>query len=427
VALTFDDGPGPSTPAILGILRSFGVRATFFNIGLSETRWPQDVEAEAAGGFLVADHTWDHPPLTTLSSADQAAEIDQVAAEQRKLVGSSPCELRPPYGVYNQTTLELASVRHLAVWMWSVDTEDWQAEGSGSPYWVDRIISLAESEGGGLEHPVVLMHNQSIPMPATVAALPTIIRYFESRHYVFVDLLGRTGPPGTCGSSAPFGRSPSTDLQPGASLQSGASMASPGGQFTLTETSQGPLVLATAGGRRLWSTPGAGRPGSTTTMGSDGDLVVAAPDGERIWSTATGGHPGAFLALGEDGDVTVENATSALWSARSGQDTLFAGERLHPGWSLYSPDRACRLVMEPSGSLVLQSASYGVLWSSVGVRAADSSAELLGDGNLVVFARSGKVTWSAGVHGTAGTHLEVTDAAQSVLLESRGRWIWSSG
>jgi len=37
VALTFDDGPGPSTSAILSILESFKVRATFFDIGTQET------------------------------------------------------------------------------------------------------------------------------------------------------------------------------------------------------------------------------------------------------------------------------------------------------------------------------------------------------------------------------------------------------
>ena len=34
------------------------------------------------------------------------------------------------------------------------------ARGSGSAYWVKRIIRLAEQEGGALRHPVVLMHNQ---------------------------------------------------------------------------------------------------------------------------------------------------------------------------------------------------------------------------------------------------------------------------
>jgi peptidoglycan/xylan/chitin deacetylase (PgdA/CDA1 family) len=76
----------------------------------------------------------------------------------------------------------------MSVWLWSVDTEDWMADGSGSAYWVQRIIGLAESEGGRLMHPVVLMHNQLIGNPATVSALPTIIEFFRARGYRFVML-----------------------------------------------------------------------------------------------------------------------------------------------------------------------------------------------------------------------------------------------
>ncbi len=57
---------------------------------------------------------------------------------------------------------------------------------------MNRIISLAEQQGGVLSHPVVLMHNQPAGNPATVLALPTIIQYFRDHGYTFVDLSGRT-------------------------------------------------------------------------------------------------------------------------------------------------------------------------------------------------------------------------------------------
>jgi peptidoglycan/xylan/chitin deacetylase (PgdA/CDA1 family) len=65
---------------------------------------------------------------------------------------------------------------------------DWLADGSGSSSWVQRIIRLAEAEGAKLAHPVVLMHNQPIGNPATVSALPTIIRSFRSHGYTFIAL-----------------------------------------------------------------------------------------------------------------------------------------------------------------------------------------------------------------------------------------------
>jgi peptidoglycan/xylan/chitin deacetylase (PgdA/CDA1 family) len=193
VALTFDDGPGRSTAAIRGVLRRAGVTATFFNLGVNAAARPGQVRDEARAGYQLGNHTWDHRDLTKLAAAGQAREIDQESAEQKRLVGAGPCVFRPPYGSYNSTTLRLARHRHLKLGMWSVDSEDWKANGSSSTYWVNRIIRLAKQEGGALKHPVVLMHNQPAGNPATVRALPKVIRYFRSHHYRFVDFLGRTG------------------------------------------------------------------------------------------------------------------------------------------------------------------------------------------------------------------------------------------
>ena len=180
VALTFDDGPGPSTTAILEVLDRSDVTATFFNLGVNPVARPQDVRAEAARGLTIGNHTWDHARMTTLPASGQAAEMDRATAQQVATIGTAPCVFRPPYGSYNGTTLQLAQARHMAVWNWSgSSTEDWKANGSGSQYWIDRIVSRAIA-GGAQQHPVILMHNSSIGNPATVAALPTIIDFYRT-------------------------------------------------------------------------------------------------------------------------------------------------------------------------------------------------------------------------------------------------------
>jgi peptidoglycan/xylan/chitin deacetylase (PgdA/CDA1 family) len=189
VALTFDDGPGASTQAIMNILEDRGVPATFFNIGVNATVRPSTVVAESDQRFPLGNHTWAHPQLTRLSATAQAKEMDDATAEQVYLVGSQPCLFRPPYGSYDSSTLSLAQARGMAVYNWSVDTEDWKANGSSDPYWVHRIISLGEA-GGSQDHPLVLMHNQPTAMPATVSALPWLITYYRDRGYTFVDLTG---------------------------------------------------------------------------------------------------------------------------------------------------------------------------------------------------------------------------------------------
>lgn len=194
VALTFDDGPGASTPQILHILEKAHVTATFFNLGANEAGDRTAPRTEQRQGFALGDHTWDHADLASLDASTQAHEIDSERAEQAHITGHDTCLFRPPYGTYDATTLQLARERGMAVWCWSVDTEDWKAGGSSDAYWVHRIASRARA-GGAQQHPVVLMHNQPGGNPATVAALPRVISYYRSRGYTFVDLNGNTGRP----------------------------------------------------------------------------------------------------------------------------------------------------------------------------------------------------------------------------------------
>jgi peptidoglycan/xylan/chitin deacetylase (PgdA/CDA1 family) len=60
VALTFDDGPGPSTPAVLEALAAEEVRATFFVLGRQVERHPEMVRLIVAGGHQLASHGFDH-------------------------------------------------------------------------------------------------------------------------------------------------------------------------------------------------------------------------------------------------------------------------------------------------------------------------------------------------------------------------------
>lgn len=418
VALTFDDGPGPSTAAILSILESFHVPATFFNIGVEEEKWPDDVRAEAAAGYLIGDHTWNHPDMTLLSSGAQASELDEVVAEQRALVGSSPCVFRPPYGDYDAVTLGLASARHMATWLWDVDTEDWEAEGSSSTYWVDRIISLAEAEGGALSHPVVLMHNQAIAMPATVAALPAIIEFFESRGYTFVDLLGRSGPPMSCGSTPV--EQPGTVLEPGSRLDPGSTITSPGGQFSLVMQKDGNLVMETSTGRPLWDTATARHPRAFAAMQDDGNFVVYSRSGRVLWSSGTAGHPGTSLSVQSDGNVIAEDASGPDWCAGAKDAELLAGERLEPAWSLESPTWISRLVMQPDGNLVLYSIGHSVMWSSGTRGEAGASASMQADGNFVVRSGSGRVVWASGTNGHPGARLVLSGSGPALILSPAG-------
>jgi peptidoglycan/xylan/chitin deacetylase (PgdA/CDA1 family) len=424
VALTFDDGPGASTAQILSILLSYHVRATFFNIGLSEAARPSLVRAEAEDGFLVGDHTWSHPDLPTLTDVSQFQELAAAGAEQRSIVGSSPCSFRPPGGDYDATTTATATSQSMSEWLWNVDTQDWQARGSGATYWVHRIISLAESEGGAQDHPVVLLHDQSGAMPATVAALPTIIRYFLSRHYQFVDLLGRDGPPDSCRSTGGGFRAPARRfLTASTVLTAGHSLHSPDGQYSLTQAANGALDLV-AGATVIWSTPTGASPGATARVFASGPLVVVSHTGRVLWRSPTG-HRGDHLALADDGSISLVSGGTTWWDTHTHLTSLTPSHGLRPNWSVYSPDGQCRVTMTPTGRLVLQSAGYGTLWSSRGRLVAGALAVLERNGNLEITAPDRRVLWASGSRGPM-SDLVVTNHGHVVVRAATGAWRWSN-
>src|SRR5512142_1843688 len=91
-ALTFDDGPGEDTPAVLRALAETGVRATFFVLGTAARRRPELVRAVAAAGHEVALHGDTHAKLAFAGPARIARELDACAAAIRA-AGVEPAPL----------------------------------------------------------------------------------------------------------------------------------------------------------------------------------------------------------------------------------------------------------------------------------------------------------------------------------------------
>jgi peptidoglycan/xylan/chitin deacetylase (PgdA/CDA1 family) len=352
VALTFDDGPGASTASILSILNSYGVPATFFNIGQNMAARPALVQQEAARGYMLGNHTWDHPNMTTLSASAQGTEMDQASAEQVNLTGVQPCTFRPPGGSYNASTLSQAQQRRMKVWLWSVDTLDWQANGSSSSYWVNRIISLAESGGGAQQHPVVLMHNQPAGNPATVLALPTIINFFRDRGYTFVDLAGRTGlRGGVLGDVTGDGTPDVVAIDPAGNLYV---YPNTGGTGTSTFGARSQV----GSGWRSYSLAavteldGSGRAG-ILAIGPTGNLLYypnAGGGGTSTFGTPSqvgtgwGGYTIAGLAdldgSGNAGIVAISPSGTLLYYPNTGGGAFAAPSVVGSGWTGYTVDAA---------------------------------------------------------------------------------------
>ncbi|HEX3512095.1 MAG TPA: polysaccharide deacetylase family protein [Solirubrobacteraceae bacterium] len=178
VALTFDDGPGPYTPALLGVLERMHVHATFFAIGRMERYFSVSTEREIRDGDVVGDHTENHPMLAQLSAHDQREELFETLVRIEFLGGARSTLFRPPYGSFNATTFRLLHQLRLLMVLWSVDTDDYQQPG------VSAIVESALA--GGHAGAIILMHDGGGDRTQTIAALPAIIRGLRARHLKLV-------------------------------------------------------------------------------------------------------------------------------------------------------------------------------------------------------------------------------------------------
>jgi peptidoglycan/xylan/chitin deacetylase (PgdA/CDA1 family) len=201
IALTFDDGPGPYTPAIIKILKRHAVPATFFVVGRSIKDFGTLVPTELAAGFVVGDHTQDHAPMASLSRADQVAQLLDLAAGAQRYGAPFPHLFRPPYGSFNQTTLSITKKLKMLTILWTIDTHDFSQPG------VKTIVANVLT--GARPGAIVLMHDAGGVRTQTIAALPTIIKALRKRGYTLVTVprLLADDPPLTAAQIPPKGLS----------------------------------------------------------------------------------------------------------------------------------------------------------------------------------------------------------------------------
>jgi peptidoglycan-N-acetylglucosamine deacetylase len=190
VALTFDDGPSGSPPAIdfVNLLARYRVPATFFEIGSQISQYDRDGGVERkmlADGDMIGDHSWSHPDLTKLSASAVRSQISMTAAAIKKATGFQPCLFRAPYGSVNSTVIGTARSLGFATIQWDVDPRDWSLPGTNAI--VSRVLS------GVRPGSIVLQHFGGGPRYQTLAALPTEISTLKARGYKFVTLTQMLG------------------------------------------------------------------------------------------------------------------------------------------------------------------------------------------------------------------------------------------
>jgi len=190
VALTFDDGPGPITPALMDELRRLHVPATFFQVADLVHAHPGMARRTADEPFAVGSHTASHPYLPTMPFDAQRREIEGGAAAVKQAGHRYPKLFRPPYGHWNDDTLRAVKRARMLMVFWSVSSRDWLIS---DPRQIARRVIRQVRPGG-----IVLMHDfGGVTREPTLRAVPIIVRALRRKGYRFVTVprLLRDAPP----------------------------------------------------------------------------------------------------------------------------------------------------------------------------------------------------------------------------------------
>ena len=192
VAVTFDDGPHPSsTPFILDILAAAQAPATFFITGHNAERYPDLVGRIVTEGHSLGSHGAVHFDARELPWAATRGNYEAGTHSLEVITGRSIALYRPPHGGLTLRFALFLRRQQTSVWFWTIDPEDWRPDADR-----DQIIQAVSGVKNG---DVVLLHDWieepesvgALDRAATITALPAILETIQSRGLCPVALSSR--------------------------------------------------------------------------------------------------------------------------------------------------------------------------------------------------------------------------------------------
>lgn len=184
IALTFDDGPTPSTPRILEILAKYNVPATFFQVGVNVKRHPEIANEVLTAGHEIGNHS--HVHMNFALKPGYVIEDDFARAQSAIIdtTGFTPKLMRAPYGVRWFGFRQMQARLGLTGIMWSVLGRDWRLSADAI---AQRVIS--QTRDGS----IICLHDgrelaENPDITPTIEALHHIIPSLIEAGYDFVTL-----------------------------------------------------------------------------------------------------------------------------------------------------------------------------------------------------------------------------------------------
>jgi peptidoglycan/xylan/chitin deacetylase (PgdA/CDA1 family) len=195
VAITMDDGPSKDSQTVLDVLQKENAVVTFFYIGERVLTNPAAAQRAVSLGCELEDHTTDHVELEHLSVARLRYEVLECRDIIKNTTGETPVYVRPRSGRSDALGRLVVWSVGMSVVLWDVQPGDTIHAPPTPPDAIARD-TIAAAEGGC----IIDLHETN---PATVAALPAIIRGLRARGFELVTLRTLLRGPTQAASTGP--------------------------------------------------------------------------------------------------------------------------------------------------------------------------------------------------------------------------------
>jgi len=170
--LTFDDGPIPqTTPWVLGTLKQFNAKATFFCIGDNVRKYPDLYDRLVEEGHSVGNHTFNHLNGWKTDNSQYYENVEKAGKIiQTKL-------FRPPYGKIRTSQKDTIQQDHRIV-MWDVLSRDYDQKISPQTC-LNNVLNFARPGS-------IIVFHDSLKAQANMSfALPRMLEHFSEQGYRF--------------------------------------------------------------------------------------------------------------------------------------------------------------------------------------------------------------------------------------------------
>ena len=172
VYLTFDDGPIPeATPFILDVLRTEGVKATFFCVGDNVRKYPELFQQILDEGHGVGNHTHNHIGGLRHTIKEYRYNVEKANAYIHSRL------MRPPHGWMRLSQYAWLS-RKFKVVMWDVVTRDYSK-------WLTAEEVVNNVKKYARNGSIITFHDSLKSIEKLKTALPQSIKWLKEQGYAF--------------------------------------------------------------------------------------------------------------------------------------------------------------------------------------------------------------------------------------------------